>query len=191
MFELQDEPDLLDAYRFSPHPSSPHWTLTARPLMTNPLLKRTPKSTRSVIAIAGHPIHAMLISFPVAFLLGGLATDIGYWWTGDPFWARVSLWIIGIGFAMGGLASVAGTLDFLLVKEIRRHVTAWSHFLAAVMLLSLAAANWWMRVRDPENMLLPWGLFLSGVTAISISTVGWFGGKLVFHHNVGTGEEDE
>ena len=157
----------------------------------SPLLKPTPESTRSVIAIAGHPVHAMLISFPVAFLMGGLASDLAYWWTGDPFWARASLWIIGAGFAMGTFASIAGTLDFLLVKEIRRHVTSWSHFIAAVMLVSLAAANWWLRVPDPEATLLPWGLFLSAVTAISISTVGWYGGKLVFHHNVGTDDEAE
>lgn len=157
----------------------------------SPLLKPTPESTRSVIAIAGHPVHAMLISFPVAFLMGGLASDLAYWWTGDPFWARASLWIIGAGFAMGAVASVAGTLDFMLVKEIRRHVTSWSHFIAAIMLVSLAAANWWLRVPDAAAMLLPWGLFLSVVTAVSISTVGWYGGKLVFHHNVGTDDEAE
>jgi uncharacterized membrane protein len=132
----------------------------------------------------------MLISFPVAFLLGGLASDLAYWWTEDPFWARFSLWIIGAGFAMGSLASIAGTLDFLIVKEIRRHVTSWSHFIAAIMLLSLAAANWWLRVSGPEENLLPWGLFMSCVTAVSLGTVGWFGGKLVFHHNIGS-EDDE
>jgi uncharacterized membrane protein len=154
--------------------------------MKSPLLKPTPESARSVIAIAGHPIHAMLISFPVAFLIGGLASDLAYWWTEDSFWARMSLWMIGAGFVMGSLASIAGTLDFMLVKEIRRHVTSWSHFIAAIMLVSLAAANWWLRVPDPEEMLLPWGLFMSAVTVVSLSTVGWFGGKLVFHHNVGS-----
>jgi uncharacterized membrane protein len=158
--------------------------------MKSPLLNPAPASTRSVVAIAGHPVHAMLISFPVAFLLGGLASDLAYWRTGDPFWARMSLWIIGAGFVMGSLASIAGMLDFMLVKEIRRHVTSWSHFIAAIMLVSLAAANWWLRVADAEAMLLPWGLFMSAVTAISLSTVGWFGGKLVFHHKVG-GDNDE
>ncbi|OGB26127.1 MAG: hypothetical protein A3I66_13570 [Burkholderiales bacterium RIFCSPLOWO2_02_FULL_57_36] len=153
-------------------------------------MKPAPESTRSVIAIAGHPIHAMLISFPVAFLLAGLASDLAYWWSEDPFWARMSIWLIGAGFVMGSLASIAGTLDFLLVKEIRRHVTSWSHFIAAIMLVSLAAANWWLRVPNPEEMLLPWGLFMSGVTTLSIGTVGWFGGKLVFHHNVGGDTSD-
>ncbi|PWF49084.1 DUF2231 domain-containing protein [Massilia glaciei] len=160
--------------------------------MKSPLLKPVPRSIPSFVAIAGHPVHAMLVSFPLAFLLGGLASDLAYWWTADPFWARASLWIIGAGLAMGSLASVAGTLDFLLVKEIRRHVTSWSHFIAAIMLLSLAAANWSMRLADPGGSILPWGLFLSAVSALSLSTVGWFGGKLVFYHNVGSeNDEDE
>lgn len=159
--------------------------------MKNPLLSHPPKSTPSFVSIAGHPIHAMLVAFPIAYLLGALASDLAYWWTADPFWARVSLWIIGAGLLMGTLAAVAGMLDFLLISEIRHHVTSWSHFLAAVMLLSLTAANWWWRVPDPEHALLPWGLFLSAISALAIGVAGWLGGKLVFEHNVGTGEEEE
>ena len=157
----------------------------------SPLLKTPPKSTESSIAIGGHPLHPMLITFPIAFLSGGLACDLAFWWTGDPFWARAALWIIGAGLVMGTLAAIAGALDFLLIKEIRFHVTSWSHMLTAVMLLSLAAANWWMRVDEPTLGVLPWGLFLSGVSALALGVAGWLGGKLVFEHSVGTGEEQE
>lgn len=155
----------------------------------SPLLKPAPDSTHSAFSIAGHPIHAMLVSFPVAFTLGGLATDLAFWWSGDVFWARASLWMIGASFIMGSLAGLAGTLDFIMVHKIRRHVASWSHFIAAVMLISLIAANWWYRVSDHEAVL-PWGLFMSGVSALSLSVVGWFGGKLVFHHNIGTDPEE-
>jgi uncharacterized membrane protein len=37
--------------------------------MTNPV---------STAKIAGHPIHPMLIPFPVAFLVAALATDLTY-----------------------------------------------------------------------------------------------------------------
>lgn len=158
--------------------------------MKNPLLNHPPKSTESVIAIAGHPVHAMLVSFPVAFLLGGLGSDLLYWQSYDPFWARMSLWLIGTGFIVGCMAAAAGMLEFFMVKEIRRHITSWSHFVAAIMLLSIAAANWWMRILEPEQTLLPWGIFLSAVSAVSLIIASWFGGKLVFEHNVGTGNED-
>lgn len=158
--------------------------------MKNPLLLHPPKSTRSFIAVAGHPLHPMLVAFPIAYVVGTFATDAAYWWTGDPFWARMSVWVIGVGFVMGSLAAIAGMLDFMIVKEIRRHVTSWSHFLAAIMLLALTAANWWLRVPDPELGVLPWGIFLSGVSMVSLTFAGWLGGRLVFEHNIGTGEED-
>lgn len=163
----------------------------SRSQVKSPLLKAAPKSTSSSIAIGGHPLHPMLITFPIAFLTGGLACDLAFWWTGDPFWARAAVWIIGTGLGMGSLAALAGTLDFLLIKEIRRHVTSWSHFLTAIMLLALAAANWWLRIDDPAAEVLPWGLFLSVVSAVALSVAGWLGGKLVFEHRIGSGEESK
>lgn len=158
--------------------------------MTNPLLKSPPKSTRSFMAVAGHPLHPMLVHFPIAYLIGALGSDAAFWLTGDPFWARVSVWIIGIGLLIGILAALVGMLDFLVVSEIRRHVTSWTHFLAAVMMLSLMAANWWPRVADPVEALLPWGIFLSLVSAVSLSVAGLLGGRLVYEHSVGIGDEE-
>jgi uncharacterized membrane protein len=158
--------------------------------LKSPLLKPAPKSTTSSIAIGGHPLHPMLITFPIAFLFGGLACDLAYWWTGDAFWARAALWIIGSGLVMGVLAALAGMMDFLLIKEIRRHVTSWSHFLIAVMLLALAATNWWLRLDDPGAGVVPWGMYLSAISAIALGVAGWLGGKLVFEHNIGSGEAE-
>jgi uncharacterized membrane protein len=159
--------------------------------MRNPLLSHPPPATSTWVALANHPLHPMMVNFPVAFLLGGGASDIAFWWTGDPFWARGSLWLIGVGLFIGSGAALAGFLEFLFIEEIRRHVTSWSHFLAAVMLLAVAAANWWLRFADPVAALLPWGLFLSLVTAASVSFAAWLGGNLVFEYNVGTAEEEE
>lgn len=159
------------------------------PLASNPLATPPPDATRSALTLYSHPLHPMMVNFPVAYLLGGLATDLAFWWTADPFWARVSLWLIGAGFIMGAGAALFGMLDFLLVKEIRRFTAAWSHFLLGVVLLGIAAANWWMRLADAEGIIVPWGLFLSGVTAASVSAAAWMGAKLVFDHNVGTADE--
>lgn len=156
---------------------------------SNPLTAPQPSETRSAVAIASHPLHAMTVNFPIAYLLGGLGTDLAFWWTADPFWARASLWIIGAGFFIGTLAAVFGILEFLLVKEIRRFVSSWNHFLAGVTLLGVAAANWWGRLDDPVASVLPWGLVLSATSAAAVSWAAWLGGKLVFDHGVGTAEE--
>jgi uncharacterized membrane protein len=48
------------------------------------------ENIQSTAAIAGHPVHPMFVAFPLAFLYGALATDLGFIWTNDYFWARAS-----------------------------------------------------------------------------------------------------
>jgi uncharacterized membrane protein len=62
-----------------------------------------PKSTAQ---IAGHPIHPMLIPFPIACFVLTLISDLGFWRTSNDFWASASLWLLGIGLIMAALAAV-------------------------------------------------------------------------------------
>src|SRR3979490_1046243 len=50
----------------------------------------------SAVALVGHPIHVMMVHFPVAFVIATLGVDIFYWWSGDAFWVRAGLWAAGI-----------------------------------------------------------------------------------------------
>src|SRR4051794_18645797 len=83
----------------------------------------------STMAINGHPIHPMLVPFPVGFLVGALATDLAFWGIGDPFWSRASLWLLAAGFVMGALAAVIGLIDFLTIERARTGSTGWVHFI--------------------------------------------------------------
>ena len=85
------------------------------PIENDPAFHRT----ESKIAVAGHPIHAMLVAFPVALAASTLGADLFYWWTGDLFWARAALWASGAGFLLGVLAGIAGTVELLMVPGIR------------------------------------------------------------------------
>lgn len=142
--------------------------------------------TESRIAIAGHPIHAMLVTFPIALCICTLGADVLYWWTGDPFWPRTALWASGVGFLMGLLAGLAGTAELLLVPGIRIRAASWTHFVLAVMLLSVLAANWAIRLDDPVAAVLPWGVLTSLLAAGMTGMTGWHGGKLVFDYGLGT-----
>jgi len=135
-------------------------------------------------AIAGHPLHPMMIHFPVAALLGLVASDLAYLWNGDPFWARSSLWLAGIGSLGGWLASMAGLVDLLTVERIRLKITAWCHAIIAVMMLSLATLNWLLRYQGPDDMPL-WCLYLSLLTAGLIALAAYLGGRLVYEQAVG------
>lgn len=151
-------------------------------MATDPILSR--------MAIRGHPLHPMLIHFPVAALLGLVATDLAFIVSNDNFWARASLWLAGVGALGGWISGMAGLVDLTTVARIRRLVTAWCHAVLAVMLLSLATLNWLLRIDGPEAQILPWGLCISLLTALLIAITGILGGQLVYEHAVGVDTEE-
>ncbi|WP_131782806.1 DUF2231 domain-containing protein [Legionella gresilensis] len=138
----------------------------------------------SRMAIAGHPIHPMLIHFPVAALIGILGTDSAYIYTHDFFWARAGIWLAGIGALGGAISGLAGLVDLIVVARIRRMITAWCHAILAVMMLSLASLNWLFRFKHLTD-LMPWGLYLTLLTAGMISLTSYLGGRLVYEYGVG------
>ncbi|MBL4916998.1 DUF2231 domain-containing protein [Szabonella alba] len=142
--------------------------------------------TESRVALAGHPLHAMMVAFPITLAFCAFAADGLYWWTGDGFWPRVALWSTGVGFLVGVLAGLVGTLELLIVPGIRIRSASWNHFILAVMLLSLLGANWIIRLEDATAAVLPWGILMSMVTAGMTAITGWHGGKLVFDYQIGT-----
>lgn len=140
----------------------------------------------SKVTLMHHPLHPMVVVFPIAFLMFTVVTDAAYWYLRDPFWAQVSFWLVAAGFTFGVLAALLGLADFVLVKEARREVTGWSHMIVGIMTLSLAGANVQLRWDDPVAAALPWGLFLSTLMALTVSLTGWLGGTLTFRHGIGT-----
>jgi len=138
----------------------------------------------SAVAIIGHPLHVMLVHFPIAFVIATLGVDVFYWWSGDDFWIRVGLWAAGATFWTGVFASLIGTAELLLVPGIRMREASWSHAIAAMMLVAIAGANWGLRLSYPES-ILPHGLALSALAAVMAGFAGWHGGKLVFDHGIG------
>lgn len=152
----------------------------------NPVIEEvTAHDTTSTVAVAGHPIHAMSVSFPIALVISTLGCDLFFWFTGDPFWARAALWASGFAVFFGMIAGLSGTAELLLVKGIRQRVASWTHAVVAVVLLSIACLNWGLRLEDHVEAVLPWGLFTSVLASVFVGLAGWHGGKLVFDHGIG------
>lgn len=154
--------------------------------MSNPVIEEVERhDVSSAVAVAGHPVHAMLVTFPIAFTVGTLGADVLYWWWGDAFWARAALWSSGTAFILGVIAGLVGTAELALVKGIRKRAASWTHAIAAMMLIAIIGANWGLRISDHEAAVLPTGLFLSGLGMVFVGIAGWHGGKLVFEHQIG------
>lgn len=151
----------------------------------NPVISKIEeKNTTSAVAIAGHPLHAMTVHFPIALVIATLAADIMLWWSGDSFWVRAGLWTSGVAFFSGIAAGMIGTMELLLVPGIRARVASWAHAIAAMALIAVAGANWGGRFTETID-ILPHGLGLSLLATTLTGLAGWHGGKLIFDHGIG------
>jgi len=146
----------------------------------------TPGSNpHSTASIAGHPIHPMLIPFPVASFVGALACDIAYKVSGDPFWPTASKWLLGVGIVMALIAALAGLTDFLGDRRVRALSAAWQHMVGNLVLVVLEAFNLYIRIDDPADTIPPLGLTLSAVGVVLLLFNGWKGWEMVYRGRVG------
>ncbi len=143
------------------------------------------------MAIAGHPLHAMLNTFPIVFVTVLVPSDLAWIITGDPFWARLSLWLAGGGVATGVVAGAVGAIDFFLIPQARRLHQSWSHFIAAVMLIAIVFVNWALRLGDPTGLIVPWAFMLSALGLLMVVVAAWLGANLVFDEKIAIPEEGE
>ena len=141
-------------------------------------------------AIAGHPLHPLLVTLPIGLLIGALVSDIGFYSTGDAFWARASAWLIGAGLVTGLIAAIAGLVDFLGSERIRLLAIVWYHFAGNAIALVLTAVNLYFRTQSDLTAVTGGQLLLSILVVLIFAVTGWLGGEMVFRHGAGvTGDE--
>ena len=141
----------------------------------------------STAKIGGHPIHPMLIPFPIVCFIGTLVTDIGYSRNHDGGWATASHWLLAVGLIMAALAAVAGLTDYLGDERIRRLGDALKHMLANVTAVVLELINLILRLGHDE-FIASTGIYISVVVVLILIYSGWKGGDLVFRHGIGVGD---
>ena len=145
-----------------------------------------PKSTAQ---IAGHPIHPMLVTIPIACFVGALLTDLAYWRTAEMMWANFSAWLLAVGVIVGILAAIAGFIDFLWGRRIREQPIAWVHMAGNLLAITLAFFNMLVHTRDAWTSVVPTGLILSALVVVILIFTGWLGWALVYRHHVGVADE--
>ena len=141
-------------------------------------------------AIAGHPLHPLLVTLPIGFLIGAFLSDIAFYSTGDPFWARASAWLVGAGLVSGVLAALAGLIDFLGSERIRSLTYAWYHFAGNAIAMVLTAVNLYMRCQGDMTAVTGGQILLSVLVVLIFAVTGWLGGELVFRHGAGVTGDD-
>jgi len=142
---------------------------------------------RSTAQIGGHPIHPMLIPFPITCLVGALVTDILFLNSGDRGFAVASQWLIGFGIGTALLAATFGLIDFMGDDRIRRLGVAIQHMIANVTAVAVSVVNFAVRLNDPTDVG-SLGVYLSAAVVLILLYSGWLGGHMVYRHRVAVQE---
>ena len=136
----------------------------------------------------GHPIHQMLIVFPLGLLAMALVFDVIHLITGDGYWSEVAYRLISAGLITGFMAAPFGFIDWLAIPAGTRAKRVGAlHGAGNVAVLVLFAISWGFRGVEPRSpaFFAYMASFAGG--ALSLVT-GWLGGELVDRLGVGVDE---
>ena len=143
---------------------------------------------RSTAQIAGHPIHPMLIPFPIAFFVSTFVCDLVFWQGGNPAWATAASWLLGAGLVMAALAAVMGLIDVLGEERIRALNDAWLHAGGNVIVVLIELYNFFIRYQQGPAAVIPTGLVLSLIVVLTLLFTGWKGWGMIYKHHVGVSD---
>ncbi len=133
----------------------------------------------------GHPIHQMLIVFPLGLLAMALVFDAIHLVTGNGYWSEIAYWMIPAGIIGGVAAAPFGFVDWLAIPSGTRAKRIGAlHGAGNLVVVVFFAMSWAMRgpeLRTPMPMAYIFG-FAGGLLAM---VTGWLGGELVDRLSVG------
>ncbi len=135
----------------------------------------------------GHPIHQMLIVFPLGLLATAVVFDVLQLITDNDAFATASYYMIAAGILSGLLAAVFGAIDYLAIPTgTRAFKTALTHMALNLTVVALFAVGLALRhgeLDDPDGTSV--GLLVLSAVALAVLGVsGWLGGVLTYRYGV-------
>ena len=161
-----DREDKLTEYLKSSKPVTPKGAIMASPA-----------------SFLKHPIHPMLVPFPIALWIFSLVCDVVYaigW--GGAFLNDMAFYTMAGGLLGAFAAAIAGYMDYRsLTNPTVRKIGQW-HMWINVSIVVLFAINLWLRMGSEPGAILT--VVLSAIAVIMLAVSGWLGGHLVYVHGV-------
>lgn len=120
-----------------------------------------------------HPLHAILLAFPLPLFLGALISDLAYRSSFHIQWANLSSWLIAGGLLVGGFA-----LLWALINLFRRGPALKGrlvvYFVVLLAMWGLGFVNALVHAKDAWATM-PEGLYLSAITTLLALVAAWIG----------------
>jgi len=145
--------------------------------------------------IAGHPIHPMIVGFPIAFYTATVATLLAYVGTHEAFWYRVGMIANIAGIVTALIAIIPGTIDLLaLPARSRARAAGMKHAGFNLIATGLFVITALLLYRSWTHRMMVNGEYLFEATIpLAMAVVAWvsmviagsLGWTLVQTHHVG------
>lgn len=133
--------------------------------------------------IAGHPIHPMLVVFPIGLFVFSFICDLIYLATGDAVWSNVAYYTMAGGIIGGVAAAIPGAIDLFSMPRSRARDIGIVHMIINLVVVVLFAINFWIRSDAAPDAVGP--VWLSGIGVVLLAVSGWLGGEMVYVHGAG------
>lgn len=139
----------------------------------------------SRVKFLGHPVHPMLIVFPLGLLATAVIFDIIYLVSNASHWTQAAYYMIAAGVIGGLAAAIPGALDWWSVpRGTRAKRIGLIHGVGNVIVVALFALSWFLRRPTPATP--PTEAIVAGLIGLVIAAVtGWLGGEMVDRLAVG------
>lgn len=140
----------------------------------------------SRVKLFGHPVHPMLVAFPLGLFATAVIFDILYLATRNPVLPTVSYYIIAAGAIGGLLAAIFGLIEWLALPNNSRakRIGGW-HGAGNLVIVTLFAVSWLMRGDNANFVPESFALLLSFAGVALALVTAWIGGELVYRLGVG------
>jgi uncharacterized membrane protein len=120
-----------------------------------------------------HPLHAILLSFPLPLFLGALLSDFAYARTYHVQWANFASWLIAGGLLVGAFALLWALIDLVRSGTARRKRAA-IYFVVLLAMWAVGLVNALIHGKD-AFATMPEALYLSAAATLLALVAAWMG----------------
>jgi len=136
----------------------------------------------------GHPIHQMLIAFPLGLLAMAIIFDFAAIVSRTPYWSEIAYWMMASGLITALIAAPFGVVDWLAIPSGTRAKTIGAlHGGGNVLVIILFGCSWLLRREAPASPDAVARVLSFTGGALMLAT-GWLGGELVDRLGIGVDE---